>query len=61
MLRQLREMKKGERAQGMTEYIIIVALIALVAIVGVRIFGSKLSNMFSAQADQLEKVATPTQ
>jgi Flp pilus assembly pilin Flp len=61
MLQQLQAVKKGERAQGMTEYIIIVALIALVAVAGVRLFGNKLSGMFNSQAEQLDKVATPTQ
>ena len=54
MLRRLQDMKKGERAQGMTEYIIIVALIALVAVAGVKIFGSKIANLFQNKATQIE-------
>ncbi|NTV53393.1 MAG: hypothetical protein HGA76_10340 [Candidatus Firestonebacteria bacterium] len=47
-------MKKSERAQGMTEYIIIVALIALVAIGAVKMFGGKIAKLFQDKATQLE-------
>ena len=46
-------MKTGEHAQGMTEYIIIVALIALVAVAGVRIFGSKIAALFQDKAAEI--------
>ncbi len=47
--------RRGEAGQGMTEYIIIVAVIALVAIAGVKIFGEKIKAMFVNQANQLEQ------
>ena len=46
---------RSSRAQGMVEYILIVALIALVAIVGVKMFGGKISQIFSNKAEQIEK------
>jgi pilus assembly protein Flp/PilA len=36
-----------ERGQGLTEYAIILALVALVVIVVVRLFGPKIGNTFS--------------
>jgi pilus assembly protein Flp/PilA len=48
-----RELVKGKKAQGMTEYILIVALIAILAIAGVRIFGSRISQIFKGQATQI--------
>ena len=37
---------KGKRAQGMTEYIIIVALIAIALILIVAVFGSNVKALF---------------
>jgi Flp pilus assembly pilin Flp len=54
MVKTIRRLQADERGQGMTEYIIIVALIALVAIAGVKIFGSKISRLFSDKATQIE-------
>ena len=36
---------KDESGQGMTEYILIIALIAVVCIVGVRLFGSQIKDL----------------
>ena len=38
--------KTNERGQGMTEYIILVALIAVAAIAAVKFFGSKTKDGF---------------
>jgi Flp pilus assembly pilin Flp len=46
---------QSTRAQGMVEYILIVALIALVAMVGIKLFGGKISAVFEKKAGQLEK------
>lgn len=46
---------RSQRGQGMVEYILIVALIALVAIAGIKLFGGKLSQMFNDKAKQLEQ------
>lgn len=43
--------KRAQRGQGMTEYILLVALIAIVCIAAVRHFGSKTKDGFNAAAD----------
>lgn len=44
-------MRKHQRGQGMTEYILLVALIAIAAIAAVRYFGSKTKEGFQSAAD----------
>jgi len=39
---------KGRKGQGLTEYIIIVALVAIAAIGVVNVFGNQLRNQFAA-------------
>jgi pilus assembly protein Flp/PilA len=46
---------RAQQGQGMVEYILIVALIALVAIVGIKLFGGKLSQLFTNKANQIEQ------
>jgi pilus assembly protein Flp/PilA len=48
------------RGQGMTEYIIIVALIAIATIGVVTAFGNKLRNLFSISAEALSGNASIT-
>ena len=43
----------NESGQGMTEYILIVALIAVAAIAVVKIFGKTIQNQFSKAADSI--------
>lgn len=45
--------KTEDRGATMVEYALLVSLIAIVAIVGVTLFGSALSTFFSGLADQL--------
>jgi len=45
--------RKFRRGQGMTEYIIIVALIAIAAIGVVTIFGDNIRRLFGTSADAL--------
>lgn len=49
------ETSDGQRDRGatMVEYALLVSLIAIVAIVGVTLFGSALSTFFSDLADSL--------
>ena len=56
MQNQFKTFGKKEEGQGMTEYILIVALIALVAVVGVKLFGGKLQQLFVNKAQELESV-----
>ena len=44
MLEKIREILKGDKGQGMTEYIIIVALIAVACIVLYGLFGENIAN-----------------
>jgi Flp pilus assembly pilin Flp len=46
-------MLKKARGQGMTEYIIIVALIAIAAIGVITLFGDNIRNLFGMSADAL--------
>jgi len=50
----LKKFLKDESGQGMTEYILIVALIAIAAIVAVRLFGTKIAAAFQRQASTVE-------
>jgi len=45
-----------EDAQGMTEYIIIVALIAIAAIAVVTLFGDKIRELFKGSTEKLSGV-----
>ncbi len=50
--RKNRSLKKA-RGQGMTEYIIIVALIAIAAIGVITLFGDNIRKLFGVSADAL--------
>ncbi len=51
--RAITRARKARRAQGMTEYIIIVALIAIAAIGVVTLFGNNLRRIFGTANDAL--------
>lgn len=53
MQKGIMQAMRSDRAQGMVEYILIVALIALVAVAGVRMFGEKIMGLFAGQADKI--------
>ncbi len=46
-------MLRLKKAQGMTEYILIVALIALVAVASIQLFGEKIKERFDTLAETL--------
>ncbi len=48
-----KSLKKKTRGQGMTEYIIIVALIAIAAIGVITLFGDNIKALFGMSADAL--------
>jgi Flp pilus assembly pilin Flp len=52
--------KRRERGQGMTEYIIIVALIAIGAIFVVTVFGDNIRALFGSSANALVGQSTAT-
>jgi Flp pilus assembly pilin Flp len=51
---------KKNRGQGMTEYIIIVALVAIAAIGVITLFGDNIRHMFGNAADSLGGATTMT-
>ena len=52
-MNKMNSLIRSEEGQGMTEYIIIVALIAIAAIGVITIFGNNLRNLFAASANAL--------
>lgn len=57
-MKKMRKLMKNQKGQGMTEYIIIVALIAIAAIGVVTVFGDNIRKMFGASVDALAGSAT---
>ena len=53
MLRRVGKLFRSESGQGMSEYLIIVALIAVAAIGVVSMFGKDIRELFSATTDSL--------
>src|SRR5437660_1451094 len=53
MMQKLRKLIRRDGGQGMTEYIIIVALIAIAAIGVVTVFGDNIRALFGASVDSL--------
>jgi len=53
MRRFIHKMLKSQKGQGMTEYLIIVALIAIAAIGVVTVFGRDIRELFSGTTDAL--------
>jgi len=58
-----RRFHKDEEGQGMTEYIIILVLIAIFVIIVVKVFGEKIKSLFKESTNAInENVnATPTE
>jgi len=50
----LRTFYQDENGQGMVEYILIVALIAIAVIAAVRTFGGKISGLFNSFGQKIE-------
>jgi Flp pilus assembly pilin Flp len=44
----------NERGQGMAEYIIIVILVAIIVLVGVRLFGKSVINQFNNATEEVD-------
>jgi Flp pilus assembly pilin Flp len=53
MTKQTRKSMRKNRGQGMTEYIIIVALIAIAAIGVITLFGDNIRRLFGMSSDAL--------
>jgi pilus assembly protein Flp/PilA len=53
MMNRMKSIIRSEEGQGMTEYIIIVALIAIAAIAVITVFGQNIRALFAASANAL--------
>jgi pilus assembly protein Flp/PilA len=53
MMSKMRNLVRSEKGQGMTEYIIIVALIAIAAIAVITVFSQNIRALFAASANEL--------
>lgn len=60
MRRLLERIRRCDSGQGMTEYIIIVALIAIFAIGTITLFGDNIKALFAAASDVLAGEQTVT-
>ena len=60
MMNKMNSLIRSEEGQGMTEYIIIVALIAIAAIGVITVFGNNLRNLFTNSANALAGNETAT-
>ena len=49
---------RRRRGQGMTEYVVLVGLIAIVIAVAVFLFRDKIIGVFTSSGDQLEAMST---
>jgi pilus assembly protein Flp/PilA len=52
-MRRLASLLRSDKGQGMSEYLIIVALVAIAAIGVVTVFGRDVRELFSATTDSL--------
>jgi len=50
---------RGEKGQGMAEYIIIVILIAIIVLVGIRLFGKSVINQFNNATGEIDTLQNP--
>jgi Flp pilus assembly pilin Flp len=55
MLEIIKKLVREEKAQGMVEYILIVALIAVIAVAAVKMFGGEISKWFKGSAEKLQE------
>ena len=49
----MKELLKNESGQGMVEYGLIIALVAIVAIVGLKLVGTQVGGIFTKVKDEL--------
>ncbi len=51
----MKKILKGKKAQGLVEYILIIALIAILVIGGVKLFGGKVKKSFKDAAETISE------
>ena len=47
---------RNERGQGMAEYIIIVILVAIIVLIGVKLFGRSVINQFNNATGEIDQL-----
>jgi pilus assembly protein Flp/PilA len=52
----MKKVLAGKRGQGMTEYILIIALIAILVLGAVKIFGGKIKDAFTKASSKVDNV-----
>ena len=50
----LKKLIYGEEAQGLTEYILIIALIAVVCVAALRLFGSQIKDLITRSTRKIK-------
>lgn len=58
MLRKIKDLAKNESGQGMVEYGLIIALVAVVAILGLSALGGGLEGIFNDVTGTLDNVTS---
>jgi len=58
MLKKIKNLAKNESGQGMVEYGLIIALVAVVAILGLSALGGGLDGIFNDVTDSLNNVTS---
>lgn len=51
----LRKFINDENGQGMVEYILIIAAVSLIVLIGAKVFGAKVKTLFTDAGDKIEK------
>jgi len=51
----MRKFFMDEEAQGMTEYILIIGLVAVICVVAVKLFGTQIKDLISTSKDKLKQ------
>lgn len=54
----LKRLHDDETGQGMTEYIIIIVLVAILVLVVVKLFGKKIKELFEGSTNKLKEAGT---
>ncbi len=54
MFKIIKKLVCEEKAQGLVEYILIIALVAVIAVAAVKMFGNQISNWFKGSAKKLQ-------
>lgn len=52
----IKKLSRNERGQGMAEYIIIVILVAIIVLVGIRLFGKSVINQFNEATKEVDEL-----